>query len=235
MGAAAAFLSGVAHRHAPRPAGFRELADRDEPHVLSRRRSRDAIDAGVSDRAASSATSLGGMVALDFALESPERVSALVLVGAGTDDHDCSEEMEAFDAAEEAALERGDLEAAVNANLDFWVAGPRRTLDEIDPKIRELVGGDAATGLRAVRRDTKICALCGSILPPRNGSATYAFRRSSSRATRSRRHPRDRATVSRATFQAPSGRPSPAPHICRTSSSRKSSTESSWTSSLGRV
>jgi pimeloyl-ACP methyl ester carboxylesterase len=47
--------------------------------------------------------------------------------------------MQAFDAAEEAAVARGDLDAAVAANLDFWVAGPRRTADEVDPKIRELV------------------------------------------------------------------------------------------------
>ncbi len=99
----------------------------------------EALDAAGVERAAVVGTSLGGMVALDFALDSPERVSALVLVGAGTDDHDYSEEMQTFDAEEEAALARGDLDAAVTANLDFWVAGPRRTLDEVDPKIRELV------------------------------------------------------------------------------------------------
>jgi pimeloyl-ACP methyl ester carboxylesterase len=99
----------------------------------------EALDAVGIEWAALVGTSLGGMVALDFALDSPERVSALVLVGAGTDDHDYSEEMQAFDAAEEAAVARGDLDAAVAANLDFWVAGPRRTADEVDPEIRELV------------------------------------------------------------------------------------------------
>ena len=99
----------------------------------------EALAAAGIERAALVGTSLGGMVALDFALDSPECVSALVLVGAGTDDHDSSEEMQAFDAAEEAAVARGDLDAAVAANLDFWVAGPRRTVDEIDPKIRDLV------------------------------------------------------------------------------------------------
>jgi 3-oxoadipate enol-lactonase len=99
----------------------------------------EALDAAGVQRAALVGTSLGGRTALEFALDSPERVSALVLVGSGIDDHDWSEEMEAFDAGEEAALARGDLEAAVTANLDFWVAGPRRNLDEIDPQLRDLV------------------------------------------------------------------------------------------------
>jgi pimeloyl-ACP methyl ester carboxylesterase len=122
----------------------------------------DALDAAGVERAAIVGTSLGGMVALDFALDSPERASALVLVGAGTDDHEYSAEMQAFDAAEEAALERGDLEAAVNANLEFWLAGPRRTLDDVDPKVSELVAemqrrafaqSEGHDDLRALRLD----------------------------------------------------------------------------------
>jgi 3-oxoadipate enol-lactonase len=42
-------------------------------------------------------------------------------------------------AAEEDALARGDLDAAVAANLRMWLAGPRRDLDDIDPGLRELV------------------------------------------------------------------------------------------------
>jgi pimeloyl-ACP methyl ester carboxylesterase len=40
---------------------------------------------------------------------------------------------------EEAALEAGDLDAAVEANLRTWVDGPRRQPDEIDPSVRSLV------------------------------------------------------------------------------------------------
>ena len=83
-------------------------------------------------------TSLGGRAALELALDAPERVSALVLVGSGIDDHEWSEQVEAYGAEEETALERGDVERAVSLNVDFWVAGPRRTLDEIDPAVREL-------------------------------------------------------------------------------------------------
>lgn len=99
----------------------------------------EALDATGVARAAVVGSSLGGRAALEFALDSPERVSALVLVGAAIDDHDWSDAMEAFDAEEEAALERGDLEGAAIVNVDFWVAGPGRSLDEIDPDVRELV------------------------------------------------------------------------------------------------
>ena len=78
-------------------------------------------------------TSLGGTIALELALESPERVAALVLVGSGLDGHEWSEEMRAFGEEEEAALERGDLDAAVDANVRMWLA------DGAAPEVRELV------------------------------------------------------------------------------------------------
>jgi 3-oxoadipate enol-lactonase len=101
---------------------------------------RDALDAAGMQSAALVGTSLGGRIALELALESPERVSALGLVGSGLDGHEWSKEVEAFGDEEEAALERGDLDTAVETNLRMWLAGPARRLDEIDPAIRQLVG-----------------------------------------------------------------------------------------------
>jgi pimeloyl-ACP methyl ester carboxylesterase len=135
----------------------------------------EALAAAAVERAAIVGTSLGGMVALDFALDSPGRVSALVLVGSGIDDHDWAGEMEAFDAAEEAALARGDLDAAVEVNLDFWVAGPRRKLDEVDPKILELAGemqrqafrrSQGHDDLRALRLDPPASQRLGDVDVP---------------------------------------------------------------------
>ena len=78
-------------------------------------------------------TSLGGRIALELALESPERVAALVLVGSGLDGHEWSDEVRAFGAEEEEALERGDLDAAVDANVRLWLA------DDVEPDVRALV------------------------------------------------------------------------------------------------
>jgi 3-oxoadipate enol-lactonase len=132
-----------------------------------------ALDAYDIERAAIVGTSLGGMTALELALDSPGRVTALVLVGAGIDDHDWADEMNDFDKAETEAIERGALEGAVKGNL-AWVAGPRRSLDEIDPHVRELAGEmqmDAfrqewPDDLRALKLDPPASQRLGDVVVP---------------------------------------------------------------------
>ena len=41
---------------------------------------------------------------------------------------------------EDAAVGRGDLDAAVEANLRLWVDGPRRSTAQVDPAVRKLAG-----------------------------------------------------------------------------------------------
>ncbi len=79
------------------------------------------LDALGIERAALVGASFGGRVALDLAATAPERVAALVLACAGLPDHDWSEELEAFGAAEDEAIEAGDLDRATEVNVDFWV------------------------------------------------------------------------------------------------------------------
>jgi 3-oxoadipate enol-lactonase len=90
-------------------------------------------------RAALVGVSLGGRVALEIALAVPDRVTALVLVGAGLPGHDWSEEMRAKWEEEEAALRAGDVDGAVEVCLRTWVDGPRRKPEDVDPDVRARV------------------------------------------------------------------------------------------------
>ena len=78
--------------------------------------------------------SFGGSVALRTALAHPDRVSRLVLIDAGLPAWDWTEEMRDYWAREEAAVDAGDLDAAAEVNLDFWVAPEHR--DEVRPQQR---------------------------------------------------------------------------------------------------
>jgi pimeloyl-ACP methyl ester carboxylesterase len=78
--------------------------------------------------------SFGGLVALRTALAHPDRVSKLVLVGAGFPAWDWTEEMRDYFAAEQEAVEGGDLDAATQVNLDFWVKPEHH--DDVRPQQR---------------------------------------------------------------------------------------------------
>ena len=78
--------------------------------------------------------SFGGAVALRTALAHQDQVERLVLVGAGLPAWDWTEEMRDYFAAEEDAIEAGDLDAATEINLEFWVAPAHR--DEVRPQQR---------------------------------------------------------------------------------------------------
>jgi pimeloyl-ACP methyl ester carboxylesterase len=90
-------------------------------HVDDLRALFDAIEIG---RATLVGASLGGRVALEFALTDPERVRALLLAPAALGGHEWSQEVKESWRAEDAALEAGDLDGAVEINLRQWVDGP---------------------------------------------------------------------------------------------------------------
>jgi 3-oxoadipate enol-lactonase len=78
--------------------------------------------------------SFGGAIALRTALAHPDEVERLVLVGSGLPAWDFTEEMRAYFAAEQEAVEAGDLDLATQVNLDFWVAPEHQ--DEVRPQQR---------------------------------------------------------------------------------------------------
>jgi 3-oxoadipate enol-lactonase len=85
----------------------------------------ETLDALGIERAALVGNSFGAAVALRVAVVAPEKVRALVLAAPSAEAAEVSAELEAVWDAEEAALERGDLDAAVAAVLDGWVRDER--------------------------------------------------------------------------------------------------------------
>jgi 3-oxoadipate enol-lactonase len=85
--------------------------------------------------------SMGAGIAVEAALARPSAVASLVLAGPGGALYDdVTEDLRAVWHDEVEALDRGDLDAAVEINLRAWVDGPSRAPDAVDPAVRALVG-----------------------------------------------------------------------------------------------
>jgi pimeloyl-ACP methyl ester carboxylesterase len=78
--------------------------------------------------------SFGGAVALRTALAHQDRVTKLVLVGAGFPTWDWTEDLRAYWAEEAKAIDAGDLDGATEVTLEYWVKPEHR--DEIRPQQR---------------------------------------------------------------------------------------------------
>lgn len=83
--------------------------------------------------------SYGGEVAVALALEYPERVRALVLANTLAGITEPSAALREGWRAVAAALDRGDLQGAIERETRMWVDGPRRSPAEVDPGVRERV------------------------------------------------------------------------------------------------
>ncbi|HEY7358443.1 MAG TPA: alpha/beta hydrolase, partial [Ktedonobacterales bacterium] len=84
-------------------------------------------------------SSMGGSLAIDFALEHPEMVAALIPVGAGVSGEQPSDFLLERWKEIDAAAEGGDLAQAVELELRLWVDGPGRSPEQVDPVMREQV------------------------------------------------------------------------------------------------
>ncbi len=93
----------------------------------------DTLDALGVEGAAFVGNSFGGAVALRVAAVAPERVTRLVLVSTPAPNLEPSADLEAAWEAEESALERGDVDAAVAAVVDAW------TLPDAPPALRDRI------------------------------------------------------------------------------------------------
>jgi 3-oxoadipate enol-lactonase len=82
--------------------------------------------------------SLGGGVAIDFALEHGERISKLVLVGPGVGGVHFGPKYPELFAEAEAAEKAGDRRAIVEADARLWLDGPRRPAGYVKDPLRKL-------------------------------------------------------------------------------------------------
>jgi pimeloyl-ACP methyl ester carboxylesterase len=81
--------------------------------------------------------SRGGQIAIDFTLEFPERVAALIPVCAGLGGFNADflpEEQARFDEMERVE-ELGDYDTLAEMEAEYWVLGVSRTPDQVDPKL----------------------------------------------------------------------------------------------------
>jgi pimeloyl-ACP methyl ester carboxylesterase len=118
--------------------GYGETPLPDGPFVYAADAAALLAELGV-ERAHVAGVSMGAGVALDLALAHPAMVDRLVLIGAGVGGWDYAADMDAFDAEETAALERGDLDEASWINVRFWVDGNGRPGGQADQAVRQRV------------------------------------------------------------------------------------------------
>jgi 3-oxoadipate enol-lactonase len=120
--------------------GFGETAARpDGPLAPWRDVLATLDDLGIA-RAHLVGASYGAGVAVEVALADPGRAASLLLVAPGGGlIPEATDTLRAFGRAENAAIDAGDLDAAVEANLATWVDGPGQPADRVDPAVRALV------------------------------------------------------------------------------------------------
>jgi pimeloyl-ACP methyl ester carboxylesterase len=101
----------------------------------------DLLDELLISRTHVVGASMGAGVAVEAALARPSTVDSLVLVApGGALFGDSPSELLPIWAAEVDALDRGDIDAAVEVNLRAWVDGPERPPEAVGPAVRAFVG-----------------------------------------------------------------------------------------------
>ncbi|TWG23131.1 pimeloyl-ACP methyl ester carboxylesterase [Micromonospora palomenae] len=91
------------------------------------------LDALGIDRAALVGCSFGGAVAIDTALTHPKRVSALALFGSAVAGNQWSEEAEQLWETLVGEVDPEDFAASAAGEVRFWVVGPGRRPEDVDP------------------------------------------------------------------------------------------------------
>jgi 3-oxoadipate enol-lactonase len=85
------------------------------------------------------APSLGGRIGIELALLEPDLVASLVLAAPVLREQSWRDELMAVRMREWDLFVAGDFDGATEAMMEAWVAGPYRTLDEVDPGVVALI------------------------------------------------------------------------------------------------
>jgi 3-oxoadipate enol-lactonase len=121
--------------------GFGESAERPAGSLTPWRDVAEVLDRLGIPRAHLVGASFGAGVAVELALADPGRVASLLLAAPGGSLIPAmTPQLRAFAHAENAALDAGELDAAVEANLLTWVDGPDRSPDRVSRDVRDRVG-----------------------------------------------------------------------------------------------
>lgn len=83
--------------------------------------------------------SMGGGLAMDFALTHPSRVRALIMVGAGPSGLELDVPASSKFAEAEKAFEAGDLDLVSELETQIWFDGTGRTPEQVDQAMRKLL------------------------------------------------------------------------------------------------
>jgi 3-oxoadipate enol-lactonase len=85
------------------------------------------------------APSLGGRIGIELSLMDPDMVASLVLAAPVLREQSWREELMTVRMREWDRFVAGDFDGATEAMMEAWVAGPYRTLDEVDPAVVALI------------------------------------------------------------------------------------------------
>ncbi|MEV4810692.1 alpha/beta fold hydrolase [Micromonospora avicenniae] len=122
------------------------------------------LDALGLPRAALVGCSFGGRVAVDTALAHPDRVSALALFGAPVSGNEWSEETEQLWESLVGDVDPEDFAATAAGEVRFWVVGPTRRPEDVDP---ELIRFAEEMDQRALAAEQALSAVeIGELDPP---------------------------------------------------------------------
>jgi pimeloyl-ACP methyl ester carboxylesterase len=114
------------------------------------------------DRATLMGCSGGGATIIDFAIAYPSRVDALILVGSGLRGYRIPGPRPQAAADFNDAVERGEVDRAVELGLSLFTDGEARRPDQVDPDARERTGAMMA---RQFRRPDRTVVAAG-LEPP---------------------------------------------------------------------